>query len=445
MNKLNITFCSFPDFAGNAKALFEYMVKRYKDNMNYTWIVYNKETVQLLKKKNINAILIGTDEFKKYITKTNVFFTTQGNLDGDKEKAKGSIYVELWHGVGPKPIGFAQENPSDEDLKGYQNISEIVDCFIVPSEFWKVVWGAIFKVEKTRIKSLGMPIFDYFKNSDGKSNLSKVLNKSVTKYKKIIMYMPTFRKGFNHDDILNDNNNVFNIKNDYNYEKLNEFLNKNNYLLCIKMHPGELTNISIEESDNISLVLESNMIKYQISVNEIMNAFDLLITDYSSIGTEFLFLNKPILFNTSDIEEYKKNRGLLFGNSDFWFPGPTFNTQKDFIKETKKLLEDSNYYKNERISKKELWFGNLKDGGCKEICDYIFDGNLISSKIKKFVPLRKKYEQIIKEKDDQISYQNKRIEYLMEKEQELAKIKFSRSYKIRKKISNIRKRNINEK
>lgn len=36
MKKLNITFCSFPDFAGNAKALYEYMIKRYEDNMNYT-------------------------------------------------------------------------------------------------------------------------------------------------------------------------------------------------------------------------------------------------------------------------------------------------------------------------------------------------------------------------------------------------------------------------
>ena len=40
MEKLNITFCSFPDFGGNAKALYEYMNKRYKDNMNYIWIVY---------------------------------------------------------------------------------------------------------------------------------------------------------------------------------------------------------------------------------------------------------------------------------------------------------------------------------------------------------------------------------------------------------------------
>ena len=52
MEKLNITFCSYPDFGGNAKALYEYMKKRYKDQMNLVWIVYNDESVMNLKLRN---------------------------------------------------------------------------------------------------------------------------------------------------------------------------------------------------------------------------------------------------------------------------------------------------------------------------------------------------------------------------------------------------------
>lgn len=439
MKKLNITFCSFPDFAGNAKALYEYMVKRYEDNMNYTWIVYNESTVEILKEKGINSILIGTDEFRKYILKTNVFFTTQGNLDGDKLKAKNSIYVELWHGIGPKPIGFAQENPSKEDVRGYSNISEIVDYFIVPSEFWKVVWGSIFRVEYSRIKSLGMPIFDYFLNSNGKLNLEKILDIDIKKYNKIIMYMPTFRKGFNHNDINNMSGNIFNIKSDYDDKKLNEFLKKNNFLLCIKPHPGELSKTQIVESDYIKLVSEEDMIKNRTSVNEIINAFDLLITDYSSIGTEFVFLDKPVLFNISDIEEYTKNRGLLFGNKDFWFPGPTFETMKSLMKETKKLLSDPLYFKEERDEKKKLWFGNLKSGGCEQICNFLFENFNISTNVKKYkselLDLKKKNsinENIIKE-------QINTIKKLTESDIRLKEIENSRSWKILEKLRKIRK------
>lgn len=437
MKKLNITFCSSPDFAGNAKALYEYMVKRYKNNMNYTWIVYNESSVDMLKSNGINTILIGTEEFKKYISKTDVFFTTQGNLDGDKIKAKNSIYIELWHGVGPKPSGFAQENPSKEDIKGYGNISEVVDYFIVPSDFWKVVWGAIFKVEFSRIKSLGMPIFDYFINSNGKENLSKVLKLDLTNYKKIIVYMPTFRKGFNHNDINNLYDNVFNIKKGYDETKLNSFLEKNNYLLCIKLHPGESSKINIKETKNIKVISEDDMMKQQVSVNEIINAFDLLITDYSSIGTEFIFLDRPVLFNVCDIEEYTKNRGLFFGSDEFWFPGPKFKNLDELIDEIKKLLTNENYYKSERENKKKLWFGNLTDGGCDKICNFLFEKYNISTNVKKHKSELLK----LREKSDKdsilIKEQINTIKKLTESDIRLKQIEQSRIWKILEKIRKI--------
>lgn len=40
MSRLNITFCSFPDFSGNAKALYEYMLSKNNKNFNFVWIVY---------------------------------------------------------------------------------------------------------------------------------------------------------------------------------------------------------------------------------------------------------------------------------------------------------------------------------------------------------------------------------------------------------------------
>lgn len=440
MKKLNITFCSFPDYSGNAKALYEYMKNRYKNNMNYTWIVYNESTVKLLEEKGVKSILIGTEEFKKYIKKTNVFFTTQGNLDGDKKRAKNSIYIELWHGVGPKPTGFAQKNPSKEDVEGYYSISEVVDYFIVPSDFWKVIYGATFKVESTRIKNLGMPILDYFINSKGLENLEKILKMRVDSYEKIIMYMPTFKQGFNHSDVINISNNIFNFKTEYDENKLNEFLKKNNYLLCVKKHPGEQSNFKFFETDNIKIINEQDLILNQISVNEIINAFDLLITDYSSIGTEFIFLDKPVLFSCGDFDEYFKNRGILFGNFDFWAPGPIINNISSLLKETKKLLTDSDYYKDERVKYKKLWFGDTKDGGCDKICDFIFDGYDISSNIVRHKSIELKMKDEITELRNIVEEQIATIKKLTESEIRLKEIENSKSFKILERIRKIRNR-----
>ena len=100
--KLNITYFSFPDFSSNAKALYEYMAKRYKDNMNLVWIVYEEKSNQKLLDKNIQAILIGTEEFREYISTTDVFFTTHCNLIDNKPD--DSLYIDFWHAIGPKPV-----------------------------------------------------------------------------------------------------------------------------------------------------------------------------------------------------------------------------------------------------------------------------------------------------------------------------------------------------
>ena len=438
MKKLNITFCSFPDFSGNAKALYEYMVSRYKDNMNYTWIVYNEDTVKMLNDKGINAILIGSEEFKKYIPTTNVFFTTQGNLDGDKKKAKKSVYVELWHGVGPKPTGFTGKNPSKEDISGYSNISSVVDYFVVPSDFWKVIYGATFKVECDRIKSFGMPILDYFNNSDGYKNLERVLNIKLDKYKKIIIYMPTFKQGFNHEDVKTISKNIFNFKKNYSEKELNEFLKKNNYLLCIKKHPGEIANLNFKGSSNIKNISEQDLINNDLSVNEIINAFDLLITDYSSIGTEFVYLDKPVLFAVGDLDEYTNNRGILLGNYDFWTPGPKCDNIEMLKIEMKKLLDDNNYYKSERESKKKLWFANTIDGGCDKLCDFLFDDSKISKNVvihkSKTLALREEVKRLNGIIDEQINT----IKKLTESDIRLKEIEGSKTWrtieKVRKKI-----------
>ena len=373
MKNLNITFCSFPDFSGNAKAMYEYMKKKRANNFNMVWIVYNEESFKKLSSKGIKSILIGTDEFKEYIPTTDIFFTTQGNLDGDKTEK--SLYIELWHGIGPKPVGYACKNPSAEDVRGYNNMRKIFDYVISPSDFWQTVFSAMFHVECNRIKSLGMPLFDYFVHSDGKSNLSKLLNTDVSKYSKLIMYMPTYKNGFNHNDVTNVNGeNVFNFEK-YDERELDDYLKKYNYLLCVKRHPGDNTIYSVNETSNIRKINDSQLLELDLSVNEIINAFDLMITDYSSIGTEFLFLKRPVLYALGDFEEYNKNRGIWFSNMDFWTAGPKAVNIEELIKESHKLLTDNEYYKKEREEKYDLWFSDLKDGGCDRIYNFIFDSN----------------------------------------------------------------------
>lgn len=434
MKKLNITFCSYPDFAGNAKALYEYMVKKYKDNMNYTWIVSSKNMVDILTEKGIEAILIGTDEFNKYIVKTDVFFTTHANLAGDKMRAKKSIYVELWHGIGPKPIGFLTENLSKKDIDWYNFIKETIDYMIVPSELWRSLFSAMFNINVQRILPLGLPLLDEIKFSEGKENLSKVLNVDVNKYNKIIMYMPTFKKGCGRKlESGYSKNNIINLY-DYSDEELIKYLEKNNYLLVVKRHPSDECEYVSIENDYIKNIDNKMLSDLGLNVNNILNSGDLLITDYSSVGTEFSFLDKPVVYIATDLEEYVRNRGIILKDYDFW-------TQKEYCFSYKELINKINSYigKKKVIKNKKTLFDDLKDGGCEQICNFLFENYNISTNVKRHQSELLKLRIKNNTQKDIIKEQIGTMKRLTESDIRLKEIENSKSWKMLEKIRKLRK------
>lgn len=423
MNKLNITFCSFPDYSGNARALYEYMNKKYKDKMNLSWVIKDDELYKKLKAKSVNVVKDETDEMKNLMKKTNVFFTTHANLTEYKVQNSDSLYIELWHGVSPKCVGYLINNMSESDALWMKNINKKIDYFIVPSKFWVPIFSARFNILPERILPLGFPLFDNIVNSNGKNNLSKVLNTDISKYKKIIYYMPTARSGASRDENVTVNKiNVFNIKK-YSDKALLEFLEKNNYLLCVKYHPSEKISFNRVESEYIKYIDENKMKKYKFDTNMLLNAADALITDYSSLGLHYLMLEKPVIYLKNDLKDFNDTRGILFGNFDFWADD---NVAANFDSLITKIDENLNYPNIERIKqKKNLLFGSLKNGGCKEICNCIFnnDGQLNND-----LKAQKNYE-------EQLKLENQKTkEELRIVNDELIAIKNGRLYKIVSKL-----------
>lgn len=427
MNKLNITFCSTPDFTGNAKSLYNYMKNKYNDKMNLVWIVQTKEKEEELSKKSINAITIGTEEFKKYIKTTDLFFTTHCNLTGDITKK--SIYVELWHGISSKKIGFMMNNISKKDFEWYKTLSKKIDYMIVPSEFWKIIFAARFNLDLNQILTIGYPKLDSIKDKNAKKNLEKVLNCKLDKYNKIIFYTPTFRKGCGRKD-SNFGGNIINLKK-YKEKELEEYLKSKNYLLCIKKHPSEESDFlnNLENSENIKLIEEKRLDKLNFDIYNILDASDVLITDYSSLGIEYLFLNKNVIYIDTDKDDYMNNRGICYENFNFWSSNTAIDNISDLKEKIDNYLEKDNFIFEEQ---KKLFFNNLENGGCKNICNYFFeeDGKLKVG-IKTVINSNKENE-LLKEKNEKLEY------VVKEKEKELNTIYSSKAWKLAEKLRKIK-------
>ena len=177
-------------------------------------------------------------------------------------------------------------------------------------------------------------------------------------------YLPRYTKLLELEDKIKDKNQIlwfitwrdyFKDKNDatiflHYFKKvitsstLTDYLEKNNLTFKVCVHSFfedkylkdiyPLINskrIIIEKQDDINVMLELSKSK-------------LLITDYSSIGFDFTFLNKPVLFFQPDIDFYLKDRELYCDVQELM--KYNFKTSKELI--NKIVSEDyelNNFYK----------------------------------------------------------------------------------------------------
>ena len=60
----------------------------------------------------------------------------------------------------------------------------------------------------------------------------------------------------------------------------------------------------LKEKDSIIIA------DYDVDLNSILSKCDYLITDYSGVVFDYLYLNRPIIFYVPDYDEFKRNNGF---------------------------------------------------------------------------------------------------------------------------------------
>jgi CDP-glycerol glycerophosphotransferase (TagB/SpsB family) len=241
-----------------------------------------------------------------------------------------------------------------------------LDYIISYSKMYNTLMVACMGIDIDKFVITGMPRNDFLFKSKGKENLKKIFDVGN---KKIVFFMPTFRKGYQGRNDGNKNfNNLFGFEK-FNEEEFLKFLKLNNILFVAKIHPNEEKFFSknIISKDNFHLLKNADLEKNNIDLYELMNGVDLLITDYSSIYFDYLLLDRPIIFTPIDLDYYIKSRGLLLEPYNFWTPGPKALTQKElqneilhslkkdeYIEERNKLKDAIHYYQDGESSRR-VW------------------------------------------------------------------------------------------
>ena len=189
---------------------------------------------------------------------------------------------------------------------------------------------------------------------------------------KIFGYFPTWRA--NGLELFGD------VKNLNKFDELNSNLKKTNSIILIKRHMNSdvkdkhpLYNQNIEK---ISSYLESlsnfKFVNYEFDLNSILGICDILISDYSGVIFDYLYLDKPIIIYAPDYEEFISNNGFVFDpvKSKFASVALDFDSlQNAIISSLKNYEAFKSKFQNERaLIKNKVFF---KDTNFSEILDII--------------------------------------------------------------------------
>lgn len=273
---------------------------------------------------------------------------------------RGRTFIELWHGIPLKAMGHLMDESTEYKRFIERGKLKRVKLWSVTSEVFKRLYQAMYPLDKEVFQVLGSPRNDQYKTQ--KVDFDHYLD-DLPDFNKVILYAPTRRD--------NGENALFFPFKDDELEKVKSFIEKNRILILTRGHIDNLTDKRIESK----YIRELGSDKV-FDIDSILSGFDSVITDYSSIYFDYLFMNRPLAFIPYDIDSYLKNRGMLF-DYDSVTPGHKILKGDDFIGYLEDLVIGRDIYKEKRQWVFDLSYKYQDFNSCERIFTYLTDKALI--------------------------------------------------------------------
>jgi CDP-glycerol glycerophosphotransferase (TagB/SpsB family) len=331
------------DFTCNPHALWKYICKNTK--YKTVWHIRNKDVYDILKTKGIDCVLKGTIEAHDILQRAR-YIVHHYRYYGKKQE--GQIIVNLWHGSGFKTSDFAVSDNVNRLIET-KKYSEQDDLFCVQNKIDKFFLAAMLFCDTRKIQVTGQARQDSIVIVKGRENIVRIMPE-LKKYKKLILFAPTFRRS-SYSRVGNYfKKNIFDLPN-FNGEILDKLLKEQNAVIVVKLHPIEENNFRLDDitfGKYCFLVKERDLLYADLQTSDILNAFDVMIGDYSSLINDYLILDRPIIFNIVDKDMYSQKQGFSFHNIDYWMPGEKVFTFDSLLSAIETALTNPEKYGKER-------------------------------------------------------------------------------------------------
>lgn len=339
----------------NSRYLFEY-VKENLPKITPLFVINDPELRNSLSSKYGKQYFIETESIQgiRQALSAGVWFTSAGLPAYGTGLHKKRLIINLWHGVPLKKIALLDPNLKKAARIYFKKIfSENYTCILTTSHELIPLMARSFAVSEDKIKVWGQPRNDgLFQKNDCRKILGQLFP-DLPEYTKTVLYAPTFR---DYGQVQ-----LFPFK-DFDQKQLEAFLDEKNMLLFIRTHVAEQGSAAPYLGKRIRFLGNEQA----EDVTGILNIFDCLITDYSSIYIDYLLTDKPMIFLPYDRQQYLDGRGMNFDYDDVT-PGPKPETFNDFLDA---LSPKEDFWKSERTRVNRL-FNEIQHPCAADICNKV--------------------------------------------------------------------------
>lgn len=368
-------------FADNPRYLYLYASQHREEiyikgkPVQPVWISHEKDVVEFLTKHGYEAYYYHSLKGIWYCLRGSIYIFDNYSKDISFWLSGGAVKFNLWHGSGNKKTNY--DNKFDR-VRHPRNLWEKFCYFprrlsdekpshytLATSPMMADIFVSAFQTTIKHIILDGYPRNDMLFHTNYQNLLTPEEEKNLNKMKQfkregytILVYMPTFRES---------ESLFFQVMD---LEKFNAYLKENKYIFFTKLHPksklqDEFSKISYENIQNI----EANIDPYTF-----LKECDLLVTDYSSIYSDYLMLNRPSVLFPYDFEEYSNDTRECYFPYEEYMPEVRAYQMDELMEQISNVLKNDTCAEGRKQLKNKIFIyadGNTSQRLCRKIQEHL--------------------------------------------------------------------------
>lgn len=333
-------------FADNPKYLF--IEANQMKGIRPVWITKNPEVVREVRGFGYEAYLFSSGKGILCQLRAKYAVMCNGISDLNHTFLGRAVFLNVWHGVPLKKIGYDDTKGKNWDSRG-QKIRRKIQQFplgreyvVATSDTFAKIYRSAFRRPSEQILTYGQPRNDVFYDIDHIFPVNEKLRRRLEGHK-VVLYAPTHRL---------EGSIPFPLKENFDLKRLDEFCRDNHILFIIRRHFYHFQ----EELDLSGYSNILDMTRESLDIQELLMGTDLLVTDYSSTYIDYLLLDRPVIFYDFDYDSYiEKDREMYFPYEKVT-PGIKAETFDELMEGMRQVFSGADMFAEDRKRVRNLFY-----------------------------------------------------------------------------------------